>query len=68
MKNAGILLIRFYKIIVPPLLHQLVGVKSACRYDETCSVYAERVIRQYGILYGSQLAIKRILRCQPFTR
>lgn len=68
MKKIAIGLIIFYQAIISPLLHQLLGIKAGCRFEETCSQYAKRVINKYGILYGSQLALKRILRCQPFGK
>ena len=68
MTTLGIFFIKFYKVILSPLLHQILGVSAACRFEETCSMYAERMIKQYGILYGTQLAIKRLLTCQPFGK
>ena len=38
-----------------------------CRYEPTCSAYAEQAIRQYGILRGLVLAGWRLLRCNPFS-
>jgi uncharacterized protein len=32
----------------------------------TCSTYASLAIEKYGIIKGGFLAIKRILKCQPF--
>jgi uncharacterized protein len=34
----------------------------------TCSEYAVDAIEEYGALRGSWLALKRLLRCQPFAR
>ncbi|CAN5187696.1 hypothetical protein BH09PAT1_BH09PAT1_7040 [soil metagenome] len=51
---------------ISPFLGQVLGIKTICRFEETCSVYARRVIKQYGILYGLRLTIKRLLSCQPF--
>jgi uncharacterized protein len=39
-----------------------------CRFQPSCSVYAEDAIRSRGALVGSALATWRILRCQPFGR
>lgn len=36
-----------------------------CRYQPTCSQYAEEAVRRYGALKGGRLALKRILRCHP---
>lgn len=40
----------------------------ACRYIPTCSNYALQAIDKYGAIKGSYLAIKRILRCNPFSK
>ena len=37
-----------------------------CRYTPTCSEYAIEAIKEYGSLKGSYMAIKRVLRCNPF--
>ena len=40
---------------------------GVCRFEPTCSEYAFQAIEKYGILKGSFLALKRILRCHPFN-
>ena len=37
-----------------------------CRFYPTCSEYAKESINTYGSIKGSFMAIKRILRCNPF--
>ena len=37
-----------------------------CRYIPTCSEYAKEAIENYGGVKGSFIAIKRIIRCNPF--
>ncbi len=39
-----------------------------CRYYPTCSNYAIEAIEEYGAFKGSIMAIKRILRCNPFHK
>ncbi|MCM1322339.1 MAG: membrane protein insertion efficiency factor YidD [Bacteroides sp.] len=55
-------LIRFYQIYISPLF------PSCCRFYPTCSNYALEAIRKYGAFKGFFLAIKRILRCNPFVK
>ncbi|MCK9170646.1 MAG: membrane protein insertion efficiency factor YidD [Treponema sp.] len=52
--------IRAYQICISPLF------PSCCRYRPTCSQYALESIRKYGPGKGLCLAIKRILRCNPY--
>ncbi|MCW8130123.1 MAG: membrane protein insertion efficiency factor YidD [Planctomycetota bacterium] len=37
-----------------------------CRFTPTCSAYALEAIEKHGALKGWYLAIRRLLRCQPF--
>ena len=38
----------------------------ACRFEPSCSQYAVTAVERYGVLQGSWLAIRRLVRCQPF--
>ena len=53
-------LIRFYQKFISPLLGQ------NCRFYPTCSQYAIEALSNHGALKGSSLAIKRILKCNPW--
>lgn len=53
-------LIRFYRYAISPLLG------ANCRYEPTCSAYAEEAIRRHGVIKGGWLALKRIGRCNPW--
>jgi uncharacterized protein len=37
-----------------------------CRFYPTCSQYALTAIERHGAIKGTFLAVKRILKCQPF--
>ena len=39
----------------------------ACRFAPTCSHYAEACVRRYGLVRGGGLALRRVLRCGPWT-
>jgi putative membrane protein insertion efficiency factor len=39
---------------------------GTCRFTPTCSEYGFQAIAKYGLLKGGFMAVKRILRCQPF--
>jgi hypothetical protein len=37
-----------------------------CRFEPSCSAYAEEAIRLHGAGKGGLMALKRILRCHPW--
>ncbi len=59
INNFSILLIKFYKYFISPYS------SSNCRYLPTCSEYFIDSLKLNGIIKGSFLGIKRILRCHP---
>jgi putative membrane protein insertion efficiency factor len=60
MKRIAVWIIRIYQKLISPLF------PATCRFSPTCSAYAIQAIEQFGFLRGSYLAIRRILRCNPF--
>lgn len=60
IRRLFILPIRFYQLCISPML------PNACRFTPTCSQYAVEAIMRHGVIYGSWLALKRILRCHPW--
>lgn len=53
--------IRLYRRFLSPALPR------RCKYEPTCSSYAEQAIHDYGILRGLVLAVWRLLRCNPWS-
>lgn len=49
-------------VFVRPLL----GPKGVCRFTPTCSQYAKQAISKHGVLKGSFLSARRVLKCHPF--
>ena len=41
---------------------------GSCRFSPGCSRYAAEAIRVHGAIVGSALAVRRVLRCNPFGR
>ncbi len=60
VKAIALALIRLYQLTLSPLLGR------ACRYSPTCSAYTYEAISRYGVLKGSYLGARRLLRCHPF--
>lgn len=54
-------LFRCYKLLLSPLLG------ARCRFDPSCSDYAIEAIEKRGVVVGTLLAVRRVLRCHPFT-
>jgi hypothetical protein len=55
-----LLLIKVYQYVLSPIW------PASCRYEPTCSHYAEEAIRKRGIFVGLYLAVRRISRCHPW--
>ncbi len=62
MRNALILLIRFYQKFISPLK------RPSCIYTPTCSAYALEAVKRFGFVKGGYLSLRRILRCHPFAK
>lgn len=62
--NAATLLltgaVRSYQYTLRPVLG------ANCRFTPSCSDYALQALRAHGAIRGSGLAIRRVLRCNPF--
>ena len=62
MKTVLLKLIRFYQRRISP------AFPARCRYCPTCSAYAYEAIQKYGVFKGGFLALRRLLRCHPFSK
>ena len=62
MKRILIGLIRFYQKAISPMR------PPCCRFIPTCSAYAVEAVEKYGAWKGGWLALRRVLRCNPFHR
>ncbi|AWW27345.1 membrane protein insertion efficiency factor YidD [Acetobacterium carbinolicum] len=61
LKKFLVLIVRGYQKFISPLLG------NNCRFSPTCSEYFILAVEKYGVLRGTYLGGKRILRCHPFN-
>jgi uncharacterized protein len=52
-----------YRLMISPILVMLFG--GACRFEPTCSAYADQAIARHGVIRGGALAARRLLKCHP---
>lgn len=62
MKTLLLWCIRFYRNRISPTR------LPCCRFIPTCSQYAYEAVERYGAWKGSRLALRRLLKCQPFHK
>ncbi len=62
MSKLLIIIIKFYQFFISPVLG------NKCRFFPTCSEYFIEALQKFGLFKGSELGIKRILRCHPFKK
>lgn len=53
-------LVRLYQYGISPYL------PNACRYTPTCSQYMIDSIKEWGVIKGGWMGLKRIGRCHPW--
>ena len=65
MKKIMINIIKFYKKHFS-MYFEKNGVN--CKFYPTCSMYAIEALEKYGFIKGTLLAVKRIFKCNPFSK
>jgi putative membrane protein insertion efficiency factor len=55
-------IIKLYQYLISPLM------PPTCRFTPSCSQYSIEVLAKHGVVRGFWLSIKRILRCNPWSR
>ena len=58
-RDTLIKLIKGYRFLISPLIGQ------SCRYLPTCSEYSIEALKEFGLVKGSFMSLKRILSCHP---
>ena len=57
-----ITLINLYKYLISPFLG------NNCRFLPTCSEYTKEAIIKFGLIKGTSLGFKRIIKCHPWGK
>ncbi len=60
--KAALAGLRIYKVYLSA------HMPGGCRFEPTCSVYAYKAIERFGVIRGTWLGLKRLLRCHPLSR
>ena len=60
IKYILILIIKFYRLFLSPLLG------NNCRFYPTCSNYALQALKRYSTFYAIKIIIIRLIRCNPW--
>ena len=60
--KAALAALRIYKVYLSVLF------AGSCRFEPTCSRYTYEAIERFGVLRGSWMGLKRLLRCHPLSR
>jgi putative membrane protein insertion efficiency factor len=61
LKSLCLALIRVYRRYVSPVL------PPSCRFTPSCSLYTLQAVEKYGLLKGTFMGARRLLRCHPFS-
>lgn len=65
MKKILLFLLKLYKKYISPMF-KAVGVE--CKYYPSCSEYMRQAIEKYGAFKGAAKGLKRLIRCNPFSK
>lgn len=61
--KLALTMLRLYRAILSPMLMGIYG--PACRFEPSCSEYAQQAIAAYGVMRGTVMAARRLARCHP---
>ena len=60
LEDIFIFPVKVYQKVISPL------IGPTCRFQPTCSHYMIDAIREWGVIKGLYLGIRRILKCHPW--
>lgn len=59
LNTLALVLIAFYRAVGS------LWLSGSCRFEPSCSVYAQEAVERYGFWVGGKLSAKRLLSCRP---
>lgn len=62
LSRVFLLAVRAYRALLAPILPR------ACRFEPSCSAYAEQALSKHRLTTALRLIVLRLLRCHPFHR
>ena len=68
IRSLEIAAVRVVRLLLTPFVAMTSLTPRVCKYEPTCSRYAEEAIRRHGPLRGPAMAAWRLLRCNPWSR
>ena len=68
IRRAVVLLLRALRLALVPFESMTSATPRLCRYEPSCSRYAEEAVVEHGVVRGLWLAARRVGRCHPWTR
>jgi putative membrane protein insertion efficiency factor len=68
IRGAVVMLLRGLRVLMLPFETMTSVTPRHCKYEPSCSHYAEAAVRRHGVIRGLALAAWRVLRCNPWSR
>jgi uncharacterized protein len=59
LKWFFLVFVLFYRVAISPILG------GACRFEPSCSVYAEEVLKKFPLIQAFKLIFIRLIKCRP---
>ena len=60
MRHLFIFMVKLYQWCLSPY------IGNHCRFHPTCSSYAIEALNKHGVVKGSYLVVRRLMRCHPW--
>lgn len=68
IRGLVVVALRLARLALMPFVAMTSITPRVCKYEPTCSHYAEQAVRRHGVVRGLGLASWRLLRCNPWSK